>query len=100
MGRATAWRLFNATTFALAGRIVENASVTPKLHQIIDGVCEASTEEGEMDGDIFTRAGNRRACTPWPALPSSIGYPVGTSSERTTTMIGVDRMVARCQSVS
>jgi hypothetical protein len=24
--------LFNATTFALAGTIVENASVTPKLH--------------------------------------------------------------------
>jgi hypothetical protein len=39
-GERTAWRLFNATTFALAGRIVENASVTPKLHQIIDGVCE------------------------------------------------------------
>jgi hypothetical protein len=38
-GDRTAWRLFNATTFALAGRIVENASVTPKLHQIIDGVC-------------------------------------------------------------
>jgi hypothetical protein len=39
-GDRTAWRLFNATTFALAGRIVENGSVTPKLHQIIDGVCE------------------------------------------------------------
>jgi hypothetical protein len=39
-GERTAWRLFNATTFALAGRIVENASVTPKLHQIIDGVCQ------------------------------------------------------------
>jgi hypothetical protein len=39
-GERTAWRLFNATTFALTGRIVEDASLTPKLHQIIDGVCE------------------------------------------------------------
>ncbi len=36
-GDHTARRLFNATTFALAGRIVENASVTPKLHQINGG---------------------------------------------------------------
>lgn len=39
-GDHTAWRLFNATTFALAGRIVENADLTPRLHAIIDGVCE------------------------------------------------------------
>ena len=35
-----AWRLFNAATFALTGRVVENANVTPRLHQVIDGVCE------------------------------------------------------------
>jgi hypothetical protein len=35
-----AWRLFNAATFALTGRIIENANLTPRLHQVIDGVCE------------------------------------------------------------
>ncbi len=38
-GERTAWRLFNATTFALAGKIVENSDLTPRLHTIIDGVC-------------------------------------------------------------
>jgi hypothetical protein len=38
-GGKTAWRLFNAATFALSGRVVENAEATPKLHRIIDGVC-------------------------------------------------------------
>lgn len=38
-GERTAWRLFNATTHALAGRIIENADLTPRLHTIIDGVC-------------------------------------------------------------
>lgn len=35
-----AWRLFNAATYALTGRVVENANITPRLHQVIDGVCE------------------------------------------------------------
>ena len=35
-----AWRLFNAATFALTGRVVENPAITPRLHQVIDGVCE------------------------------------------------------------
>lgn len=35
-----AWRLFNAVTFALNGRVIENPQATPKLHKIIDGVCE------------------------------------------------------------
>ena len=35
-----AWRLFNAATFALTGRVVENPTATPKLHKVIDGVCE------------------------------------------------------------
>jgi hypothetical protein len=34
-----AWRLFNAATFALTGRVVENPTATPKLHAVIDGVC-------------------------------------------------------------
>jgi hypothetical protein len=34
-----AWRLFNAVTFALNGRVIENPQATPKLHKIIDGVC-------------------------------------------------------------
>lgn len=36
----SAWRLFNATTYALNGRVVERPEATPKLHQIIDGLCE------------------------------------------------------------
>jgi hypothetical protein len=35
-----AWRLFNAVTFALNGRVIENPQATPKLHRIIDVVCE------------------------------------------------------------
>ena len=37
-----AWRLFNAATFTLSGRIVENPNATPKLHQVIDGLCQDS----------------------------------------------------------
>jgi hypothetical protein len=37
-GARTAWRLFNAVTFALLGRVVEQSSLTPKLHQVIDQV--------------------------------------------------------------
>jgi hypothetical protein len=36
----SAWRLFNAATFALTGRVIENAAVTPRLHAVIDGACE------------------------------------------------------------
>jgi len=38
-GDHTAWTLFNAVTFALNGRVIENPQATPKLHRIIDGVC-------------------------------------------------------------
>lgn len=38
-GDKTAWRLFNATTFALAGRVAENPTATRRLHDVIDGVC-------------------------------------------------------------
>jgi hypothetical protein len=36
----TAWRLFNAVTHVLSGRVMDNPNATPKLHKIIDGVCE------------------------------------------------------------
>ena len=36
----SAWRMFNAATHALEGRITENPSATQKLHDVIDGVCE------------------------------------------------------------
>lgn len=35
-----AWRLFNAVTYALRGRVVENPNATPRLHKVIDGVCK------------------------------------------------------------
>ena len=39
-GDKTPWRLFNAATYALNGRVAENPTVTRQLHQVIDGVCE------------------------------------------------------------
>lgn len=39
-GPPSAWRLFNAVTHALTGRVAENPRVTADLHQVIDGVCE------------------------------------------------------------
>jgi hypothetical protein len=39
-GDETAWRLFNAATFVLHGKVSENPQATIKLHQVIDGVCE------------------------------------------------------------
>lgn len=39
-GDRTAWRLFNATTFALQGRVAEDPRTTQRLHQVIDGVCK------------------------------------------------------------
>jgi hypothetical protein len=38
-GDKTAWRLFNAATFALTGKVMEKPAVTTKLHAVIDGVC-------------------------------------------------------------
>ena len=38
----TAWRLFNAVTHALRGRVMDNPDATPRLHQVIDGLCEAA----------------------------------------------------------
>jgi hypothetical protein len=39
-GDKTAWRLFNAATYALTGRVAEDPSITSRLHQVIDGFCE------------------------------------------------------------
>lgn len=39
-GEKTAWRLFNAATHALTGRVCENPRGTAELHKIIDGTCE------------------------------------------------------------
>lgn len=38
-GSKNAWRLFNAATFALAGRLTESPNNTRELHKIIDGAC-------------------------------------------------------------
>lgn len=39
-GGRSAWRLFNAATFALSGKVAEKPDLTKKLHTVIDGVCE------------------------------------------------------------
>jgi hypothetical protein len=39
-GEKTAWRLFNAATFALAGKVAERPDLTKQLHQVIAGTCE------------------------------------------------------------
>ena len=39
-GGWTAWRMFNAATFALTGRVMDNPDVTPRLFNVIDGMCE------------------------------------------------------------
>jgi hypothetical protein len=39
-GDKTAWRLFNAATFALAGKVAEKPDLTKQLHAVIDGTCE------------------------------------------------------------
>lgn len=40
-GDRSAWRLFNATTLAMAGRVSESPAASSQLHQIIDTVCSA-----------------------------------------------------------
>lgn len=39
-GDETAYRLFNAATFSLAGRIMEAPAITAKLHSLVDDLCE------------------------------------------------------------
>jgi hypothetical protein len=38
-GGKSAWRLFNAATFAMTGRVAEDPRSTQKLHEVVDGVC-------------------------------------------------------------
>lgn len=38
-GGRTVWRLFNATTFALTGRVAEDPRTTQKLHEVLEGTC-------------------------------------------------------------
>ena len=38
-GGKTAWRLFNAATVTLAGKVAEKPDLTKQLHQVIDSVC-------------------------------------------------------------
>lgn len=38
-GTPSAWRMFNAVTFALSGKVMDQPDLTPRLHQVIDGVC-------------------------------------------------------------
>jgi hypothetical protein len=38
-GERSAWRLFNAVTFALTGKVAENPQATSALHSVIDGYC-------------------------------------------------------------
>jgi hypothetical protein len=47
-GDKTAWRLFNAATFALAGKVAERPALTQHLHNVLHAVCnEAGTHNTE-----------------------------------------------------
>jgi hypothetical protein len=39
-GDRTAWRMFNAATYALTGRVTEDPRTTKTVHEVIEGVCE------------------------------------------------------------
>jgi hypothetical protein len=39
-GDKTAWRLFNAATFALAGKVAEKPALTKQLHHVLDLTCD------------------------------------------------------------
>lgn len=38
-GDKSAWRLFNAATFALAGKVAEKPDLTKQLHMVVDATC-------------------------------------------------------------
>jgi hypothetical protein len=44
-GDKTAWRLFNAATFALAGKVAERPALTRHLHDVLQGVCSMSSSD-------------------------------------------------------
>jgi hypothetical protein len=39
-GTRSVWRLFNATTYALTGRVAEDPRSTQKLHEVLEGTCQ------------------------------------------------------------
>lgn len=39
-GGETAFRLFNAATYTMNGRVMESPAVTSKLHKVVDDICE------------------------------------------------------------
>jgi hypothetical protein len=39
-GEKTGWRLFNAATFALAGKVAERPALTQHLHDVLRAVCD------------------------------------------------------------
>jgi hypothetical protein len=39
-GPPTAWRLFNAATYVLLGKVVEQSALTPRLHRVIDAIAQ------------------------------------------------------------
>jgi hypothetical protein len=39
-GGETAWRLFNAATYALKGKVAESPHMTRTIHTVLDGYCE------------------------------------------------------------
>lgn len=43
-----AWRLFNAVTFALSGRVAERPALTSELHRVIDDACA-----GFIDAEVI-----------------------------------------------
>lgn len=52
-GGETAWRLFNATTYALTGRVAEDPTITARLHNVIDGYCEpVDTKQLVLEGTV------------------------------------------------
>ena len=45
-GAPTVWRLFNATTFALSGRVAENPAATREPHTVMDEFyCPVNTRQ-------------------------------------------------------
>jgi hypothetical protein len=40
-GDKSVWRLFNAATFSLEGKVAERPAITQELHEVMDGICMA-----------------------------------------------------------
>jgi hypothetical protein len=70
----TAWTLFNAVTFALNGRVIENSQATPKLHRIIDGVRGGVSCLGPLSHSACGRP-SCAATTGTTVTPTATGQP-------------------------